>query len=52
MLGAQSLPRSMDTSAETMAPLADSTSMIDWIKRPFSLIRYISSSLKLAIVDP
>jgi len=43
MFGAQSVPRSTDTSAETTAPLADSSIHDHWSKRAHSLIRYISS---------
>src|SRR6218665_1020456 len=40
MLGAQSMPRSTATSAETTAPLAAiAASTIDWSKRPHSSIR-------------
>jgi len=44
MPGAQSVPRSTDTSAETTAPLAAiAACTIDWSKRPHSSIRRISS---------
>src|SRR6218665_3883338 len=52
MLGAQSVPRFTDTSAETTAPpAAIAASTIDWSKRHHSSIRRISSSLTLAILD-
>src|SRR6218665_1053592 len=51
MLGAQGVPRSTNTKAETTTPLAAiATSTIDWSKRPHSSIRRISSSLTLAIL--
>jgi len=50
MLGAQSLPRYTATSAETTAPLADSTINDRLDKASLSLIRRIASSLTLAIV--
>ena len=53
MLSAQSMPRSMDTIAEAMAPLANNSFHDHWSKRAQLSIRGILSrpTLTLAILD-